>query len=73
MACDPFCGNPQSRSQAHEILETVLRESDLVGIKVTDVVFAALAIEHDATLASTDRDFRRFPGLKWVNPLASTS
>jgi len=31
---------------------------------------AALAIEHGATMASTDSDFARFPRLKWFNPLA---
>jgi uncharacterized protein len=30
---------------------------------------AALAVEHGATLYSTDRDFLSFPGLKWKNPL----
>ena len=33
-------------------------------------MIAALAIEHGAVLASTDQDFRRFPELRWVNPLA---
>jgi len=37
---------------------------------VTDAALAALAIENGATLASADHDFRRFPDLKWVNPLA---
>jgi len=32
---------------------------------------AALAIEHGATLHTTDRDFSRFPGLEWTNPLAA--
>jgi hypothetical protein len=36
-----------------------------------DAHLAALAIEHGATLATTDRDFRRFDGLKIVNPLTS--
>ena len=35
-----------------------------------DVGLAAIAIEHGATLHTTDRDFARFPGLDWVNPLA---
>lgn len=39
------------------------------GPKLTDAALAALAIEHGATLASTDKDFSRFPKLKWVNPL----
>lgn len=30
---------------------------------------AAVAIEHDATSISKDRDFARFPGLRWRHPL----
>jgi len=30
---------------------------------------AALAIEHGLVLTTTDRDFARFPGLRWENPL----
>lgn len=36
---------------------------------VTDAHLAALAIEHRATLASSDRDMLRFRGLRVVNPL----
>jgi uncharacterized protein len=38
---------------------------------VPDAHLAALAIEHGLTLCSTDGDFGRFPGLKWMNPLAN--
>jgi predicted nucleic acid-binding protein len=31
---------------------------------------AALALESGATLATTDRDFSRFPGLKLLDPAA---
>jgi hypothetical protein len=31
---------------------------------------AALAIEHGCELASCDTDFGKFPGLRWINPLA---
>lgn len=52
---------------------TVLREQlhagQGVGNLSTDAHLAALAIEHGATLCTTDRDFSRFPGLKVVNPL----
>lgn len=37
---------------------------------VNDAHLAALAREYGATLASTDADFARFPGLRWINPLA---
>ena len=39
------------------------------GPLLMDAHLAALAIEHGATLISTDRDFARFPGLRWSNPL----
>jgi predicted nucleic acid-binding protein len=37
---------------------------------VPDAHLAALALEHDLTLCSSDQDFARFPGLRWENPLA---
>jgi uncharacterized protein len=39
------------------------------GALVSDAHIAALAIEHDATVCSTDRDFRSFPGVRVINPL----
>jgi uncharacterized protein len=52
-----------------EILESLVINYQASGPLVSDAVLAALAIEHGATLASTDRDFSRFPNLRWVNPL----
>ena len=37
---------------------------------VPDVELAALAIEHGLTLASHDRGFRRFTGLRVLDPIA---
>jgi toxin-antitoxin system PIN domain toxin len=53
-----------------EILERLVIDSRISGPRFTDAVLAALAIEHGATLASTDRDFSRFPDLRWINPLS---
>ena len=39
------------------------------GPLLSDAVTAALTIEQGASLATTDRDFSRFPGLAWFNPL----
>ena len=36
----------------------------------TDAHLAALAMENQANLHTTDADFARFPGLRWENPLA---
>lgn len=35
----------------------------------TDALIALHAMEHSATVFSNDRDFDRFPGIKWKNPL----
>jgi predicted nucleic acid-binding protein len=53
-----------------ERLEGLLPMHRATGSLVTDAVIAALAIENGAVLASTDRDFKRFSDLRWVNPLA---
>jgi toxin-antitoxin system PIN domain toxin len=51
------------------ILRGLLRDAQCVGPLVTDAALAALAIEHGATLYTTDNDFSRFEGLSWTNPL----
>jgi toxin-antitoxin system PIN domain toxin len=56
-----------------EILKDLLVEGQASGRLVTDAHLAALAIEHGATLCSTDRDFTRFPGLRLLNPLKPPS
>ena len=52
-----------------EVLEQLVEDYQISGPPMSDAVLAALAIEHGATLASTDRGFRRFANLRWVNPL----
>lgn len=53
------------------ILSRLLPEAQARGPLVMDAHLAALAIEHGATLCSSDRDFRRFSGLRVVDPLAA--
>ena len=52
------------------ILQDLLRASGAAGNLTTDAHLAALAIEHGATLLSTDTDFARFANLRWLDPLA---
>ena len=51
------------------ILRSLLAEAQVRGPAVTDAHLAALAIEHGATLCTTDRGFARFPRLKTLDPL----
>jgi toxin-antitoxin system PIN domain toxin len=51
------------------LLKNLLHEAGAAGNLTTDAHLAALAIESGCELASTDNDFRRFAGLRLVNPL----
>ena len=50
-------------------LRELLGDLGTAGNLTTDAHLAALAVEHGAELCSSDADFSRFPGLKWVDPL----
>lgn len=52
------------------IFQKMLTEGKATANLVSDAHLAALAVEHECTLCTTDLDFARFPGLKWKNPLA---
>ena len=51
------------------ILRDLTQSGQAKGALVMDAALAAIAIEHGATLATTDRDFSRFDGLAWRNPI----
>lgn len=54
-----------------DIVAELFESTGVAGGLTTDTHLAALAIEHNAELHSNDADFRRFPGLRTVNPLRS--
>ena len=51
-----------------ELISRFIIDLKICGNDVNDAWLAALAIEHRATLVSTDQSFDRFPGLDWLNP-----
>jgi len=53
------------------LLFGLLRGLGSAGNLTTDAHLAALAIEHQAELHTTDADFARFPGLRHRNPIAA--
>ena len=53
-----------------EIFTTLSAKAAAKGNLVPDAYLAALAIEHGCEWITTDRDFARFPGLRWRHPLA---
>lgn len=58
---------PTTRHSA--VLRELLMPIGTAGNLTTDAHLAALAIEHEAELCSSDADFSRFPGLRWTDPL----
>lgn len=72
-----FCRDLMIQPQCHlvepgeghwDIFERLCRETNTTGPRVTDAWLAALAIEHDCEWVTYDRDYARFPGLKWRVP-----
>jgi uncharacterized protein len=51
------------------ILKRMLVDGQASGALVSDAEVAALTVEYGAVLHTADRDFARFPGLRWENPL----
>lgn len=51
------------------IFSRLMIDAQARGPLISDAHLAALAMEHGATLCTTDRDFTRFDGLKLLNPL----
>jgi len=49
-----------------------LQKPGVAGNLTTDAHLAALALDYQAELHSTDTDFARLPGLRWRNPLVKT-
>ena len=60
-------------SEHLSILADLLSAAGSGGNLVPDAHIAALATEHDAEIHTNDRDFSRFPGLRWSNPLLSVT
>jgi uncharacterized protein len=50
------------------LVEHLCRAADARGDLVSDAVIAALAVEAGAAVVTYDRDFARFPGVRWGPP-----
>lgn len=71
--CEDILGQPHCQvvepGERHwEIFQHLCVGTDTRGPRVTDAWFAALAIESGCEWITLDRDFARFPGLKWQTP-----
>lgn len=51
------------------LVDELCRAADARGNLVPDAAHAAVAVEHGALWVTLDRDFARFPRLRWASPL----
>jgi uncharacterized protein len=64
----PHCQIVEPGERHWSIFKQLCIETETRGSRVTDAWFAALAIEWGCEWITLDRDFARFPGLKWQVP-----
>jgi len=72
--CDALKARPNVRvltsgPRHWDIFADLCRVTEARGAIVSDAYHAALAVEHNCEWISFDRDFARFPGLRWRSPL----
>jgi toxin-antitoxin system PIN domain toxin len=65
----PVAGILEPGERHWDILRRLATDGQAAGALMMDAALAAVAVEHGATLYTTDRDFARFSELKWTNPL----
>lgn len=65
----PNCVLVQPQARHWGIFERLCRAAGAKGNVVADAYLAALAIESGCEWVTTDRDYARFPGLRWRHPL----
>jgi hypothetical protein len=65
----PNCVLLQPGERHWRIFTDLCARADAKGNLVVDAYHAALAIEHGCEWITTDRDYARFPALRWRHPL----
>jgi len=64
----PHCQIIEPRERHWDIFKRLCLETNTRGNTVTDAWFAALAVEWGCEWITLDRDYARFPGLRWQVP-----
>lgn len=71
LTAQPNCQIVEPGPRHWEIFKRLCIESNTTGRRITDAWYAALAIEWGCEWITFDRDYARFPGLKWSLPTAA--
>ena len=71
LVAQPTCLPVSAVDRHWRVLRELLPGGDTRANTVPNAHLAAVALEHGATMATRDRGFARFPGLRWIDPLSS--
>ncbi len=69
LRAQPNCVRVVPGERHWEIFVRLCRQTGAKGNLIPDAYLAALAIESGSEWITTDRDYSRFPGLRWRHPL----
>lgn len=69
----PAAWVPAPTARHRQVMGEILSGGAITGNLVPDAYVAALAQQHGLAVASTDGDFARFAGIRWVDPLRGAS
>jgi toxin-antitoxin system PIN domain toxin len=64
----PNCVHVAAGERHWDIFAGLCRDARAKGNLIPDAYLAALAIESGSEWTTTDRDYSRFPGLRWRDP-----
>ena len=68
LLAQPHCEIVVPGARHWDIFRRLCVDTETRGARISDAWFAALAIEQGCDWITLDRDFARFPGLKWRVP-----
>ena len=66
----PNCARLAPGERHWHVFSRLCRDAGVRGNLVPDAYLAALAIDTGSELATADRGFARFPGLRWRHPFS---
>jgi uncharacterized protein len=68
LLAQPHCQVVEPRERHWDIFKRLCTETNTRGATITDAWYAALAIEWGCEWITLDRDYARFPALRWRMP-----
>lgn len=70
LASHPHAVFPQPSARQWSAFQRLCEQANVKGNLIPDAFIASIAMDSGCTLVTTDRDYGRFSGLRWIHPLS---